>query len=172
MLTIIDHGNGWMSLYGRNESLLKTTGEWVAPGEEIARVGSSGGATDPALYFEIRSDGVPVDPAKWIRAKGKLEWSQPLKKSACECRCFPALAVSLSMLAAGSAWAQDTDAADPESVTEAKQETSTEPTLDSGPLSRPIKKALNRIRLSAPRLTNFNSLPTPSMLFVGDMLKK
>ena len=69
LLTIIDHGNGWMSLYGRNESLLKTTGEWVAPGEEIARVGSSGGATDPALYFEIRSNGVPVDPAKWIRAK-------------------------------------------------------------------------------------------------------
>ncbi|MEL0151672.1 MAG: peptidoglycan DD-metalloendopeptidase family protein [Halieaceae bacterium] len=69
LLTIIDHGNGWMSLYGRNESLLKTTGEWVAPGEEIAKVGSSGGATDPALYFEIRSDGVPVDPAKWIRAK-------------------------------------------------------------------------------------------------------
>lgn len=69
LLTIIDHGNGWMSLYGRNESLLKTTGEWVAPGEEIAKVGSSGGATDPALYFEIRSDGAPVDPAKWIRAR-------------------------------------------------------------------------------------------------------
>ena len=69
LLTIIDHGNGWMSLYGRNESLLKTTGEWVAPGEEIAKVGSSGGATDPALYFEIRSDGSPVDPAKWIRAR-------------------------------------------------------------------------------------------------------
>ena len=69
LLTIIDHGNGWMSLYGRNESLLKTTGDWVAPGEEIARVGSSGGATDPALYFEIRSEGVPVDPAKWIRAR-------------------------------------------------------------------------------------------------------
>ena len=67
LLTIIDHGNGWMSLYSRNESLLKTTGDWVAPGEEIARVGSSGGATDPALYFEIRSDGVPVDPAKWIQ---------------------------------------------------------------------------------------------------------
>lgn len=69
LLTIIDHGNGWMSLYGRNESLLKQTGDWVAPGEEIARVGSSGGATDPALYFEIRSDGTPVDPAKWIRVK-------------------------------------------------------------------------------------------------------
>ena len=69
LLTIIDHGNGWMSLYGRNESLLKQTGDWVAPGEEIARVGSSGGATEPALYFEIRSDGTPVNPAKWIRVK-------------------------------------------------------------------------------------------------------
>ena len=69
LLTIIDHGNGWMSLYGRNESLLKQTGDWVVRGEEIARVGSSGGATDPALYFEIRSDGTPVNPAKWIRVK-------------------------------------------------------------------------------------------------------
>lgn len=67
LLTIIDHGDGWMSLYGHNESLLKESGEWVAPGEVIARVGSSGGAPSPALYFEIRSNGVPVDPANWIR---------------------------------------------------------------------------------------------------------
>ena len=67
LLTIVDHGNGWMSLYGHNESLLKETGEWVAPGEVIARVGSSGGATEPALYFEIRSGGTPVNPANWIR---------------------------------------------------------------------------------------------------------
>jgi len=67
LLTIVDHGDGWMSLYGQNESLLKETGEWVAPGEVIALVGSSGGATLPALYFEIRSQGIPVDPADWIR---------------------------------------------------------------------------------------------------------
>ncbi len=67
LLTIVDHGDGWMSLYGHNESLLKETGEWVAPGEVIARVGSSGGATEPALYFEIRSGGTPVNPANWIR---------------------------------------------------------------------------------------------------------
>ena len=67
LLTIVDHGDGWMSLYGHNESLLKETGEWVAPGEVIARVGSSGGATEPALYFEIRSDGTPVNPVNWIR---------------------------------------------------------------------------------------------------------
>ena len=67
LLTIVDHGDGWMSLYGHNESLLKETGEWVAPGEVIARVGSSGGATEPALYFEIRAGGTPVNPANWIR---------------------------------------------------------------------------------------------------------
>ena len=67
LLTIVDHGDGWMSLYGHNESLLKETGEWVAPGEVIARVGSSGGAAEPALYFEIRSGGTPVNPANWIR---------------------------------------------------------------------------------------------------------
>ena len=67
LLTIVDHGDGWMSLYGHNESLLKETGEWVAPGEVIARVGSSGGAMEPALYFEIRSGGTPVNPANWIR---------------------------------------------------------------------------------------------------------
>ena len=67
LLTIVDHGDGWMSLYGHNESLLKETGEWVAPGEVIARVGSSGGAAEPALYFEIRSGGTPVNPGKWIR---------------------------------------------------------------------------------------------------------
>ena len=67
LLTIVDHGDGWMSLYGHNESLLKETGEWVAPGEVIARVGSSGGATEPALYFELRSDGTPVNPVNWIR---------------------------------------------------------------------------------------------------------
>ena len=67
LLTIVDHGDGWMSLYGHNESLLKETGEWVAPGEFIARVGSSGGAAEPALYFEIRSAGTPVDPGNWIR---------------------------------------------------------------------------------------------------------
>lgn len=67
LLTIVDHGDGWMSLYGHNESLLKETGELVAPGEVIARVGSSGGAMEPALYFEIRSEGAPVNPANWIR---------------------------------------------------------------------------------------------------------
>jgi len=64
-ITIIDHGNGYMSLYGHNETLLKQAGDWVAAGEVIATSGDSGGQPRPALYFEIRSRGKPVDPGSW-----------------------------------------------------------------------------------------------------------
>lgn len=67
LLTIIDHGEGYMSLYGHNQTLLKDVGEWVDPGESIAQVGDSGGQDRPALYFEIRKDGKPVNPGRWIR---------------------------------------------------------------------------------------------------------
>lgn len=69
MLTIIDHGDGWMSLYGHCETLLKSEGDWVQAGEVLATVGSSGGAADrqPALYFELRSKGLPVDPGGWLQ---------------------------------------------------------------------------------------------------------
>ena len=43
LLVIVDHGDGYMSLYGHNEAILKESGEWVAPGEVIAQVGDSGG---------------------------------------------------------------------------------------------------------------------------------
>jgi septal ring factor EnvC (AmiA/AmiB activator) len=66
LLIIIDHGEGYMSLYGHNEALLKESGEWVAPGDPIAQVGDSGGQAEPALYFEIRHDGKPVDPRQWM----------------------------------------------------------------------------------------------------------
>lgn len=66
MLIIIDHGEGIMSLYGHNESLLRTVGEWVAPGEAIATVGQSGGAGQDALYFELRENGKPADPGGWL----------------------------------------------------------------------------------------------------------
>jgi len=62
LLMIVDHGEGYMSLYGHNEALLKESGDWVAPGEAIAQVGDSGGQSQTALYFEIRRDGDPVDP--------------------------------------------------------------------------------------------------------------
>ena len=65
LLLIMDHGDGYMSLYGHNESVYKDTGEWVEPGEVIASVGDSGGQNRPGLYFEIRHDGKPVNPVKW-----------------------------------------------------------------------------------------------------------
>jgi len=68
LLIIMDHGNGYMSLYAHNQSLYKSVGEWVAQGEVIATVGDSGGRNVPALYFEIRHNGRPDNPLKWCRA--------------------------------------------------------------------------------------------------------
>jgi len=67
MLLILDHGDGWMSLYGANESLLKDVGDWVAAGEVIAQSGASGGQSTPGLYFELRRQGKAVDPKPWLR---------------------------------------------------------------------------------------------------------
>lgn len=67
LLLIIDHGNGWMSLYAYNDSLLKNVGDQVGVGEAIASVGSSGGQGRPALYFELRHDGQPADPRAWLK---------------------------------------------------------------------------------------------------------
>lgn len=68
LLLIIDHGDGYMSLYGYNQALRRGVGDWVEAGEEIASAGSSGGQARSALYFELRHAGRPVDPAKWWRA--------------------------------------------------------------------------------------------------------
>jgi septal ring factor EnvC (AmiA/AmiB activator) len=68
LLVIIDHGGGYMSLYGHNQSLYKAVGDRVRAGEVIATVGSSGGQPRPGLYFEIRHKGVPDNPAVWCRA--------------------------------------------------------------------------------------------------------
>ena len=65
-LMILDHGNGYLSLYGHNESLLKAVGETVQSGESIASVGSTGGAAESGVYFEMRHDGKPFDPMKWV----------------------------------------------------------------------------------------------------------
>jgi septal ring factor EnvC (AmiA/AmiB activator) len=71
LLTIIDHGDGYMSLYGGNQSLFKEVGDWVDEGEIIASVGNSGGRKDTALYFEIRHNGKPTNPLKWCRGMPK-----------------------------------------------------------------------------------------------------
>ena len=70
-IIIIDHGDGYMSLYGHNESLFKQAGDWVTAGEIIATTGDSGGQPDPSLYFEIRSRGKPIDPYQWCSHKAK-----------------------------------------------------------------------------------------------------
>jgi len=66
LLIIVDHGAGYMSLYGHNEALLKEPGDWVEPGEAVAQVGDTGGQARPSLYFEIRQNGEPVNPRQWI----------------------------------------------------------------------------------------------------------
>jgi murein hydrolase activator len=68
LLTIVDHGDGYMSLYGHNERLYKAVGDRVAAGDPIASAGDSGGSAKPELYFEIRKGGKPVDPRPWFKA--------------------------------------------------------------------------------------------------------
>ena len=70
LLVILDHGNGYLTLYGHNQSLLKDAGDIVKAGEPIATVGTSGGQDTPALYFAIRQQGRASDPAQWCRAQG------------------------------------------------------------------------------------------------------
>jgi len=67
LLLIIDHGDGYMSLYAHNQSLLREVGEWVSAGTPISTVGSSGGQDRAGLYFEIRHQGKPTNPAKWCK---------------------------------------------------------------------------------------------------------
>ena len=67
LLIIIDHGNGYMSLYGHNERLLKKTDDFVSTNEAIAKVGNTGGQSESALYFEIRQQGTPLNPALWCQ---------------------------------------------------------------------------------------------------------
>lgn len=66
LLLIIDHGDEYMSLYAHNEALMRDVGDWVAPGDVVALAGRSGGVSEPALYFELRKAGRPVDPAGWV----------------------------------------------------------------------------------------------------------
>ena len=68
LLAIIDHGDGFLSLYGHNERLYKAAGEHVAAGETLAAAGDTGGTGRTELYFEIRKGGKPVDPRPWFRA--------------------------------------------------------------------------------------------------------
>ncbi|MBT8087873.1 MAG: peptidoglycan DD-metalloendopeptidase family protein [Gammaproteobacteria bacterium] len=66
LIVIVDHGEGFMTLYGYNETILKNAGDWVAPGDVIATVGDSGGQSQAGLYFELRRGTQPVDPRQWV----------------------------------------------------------------------------------------------------------
>jgi len=65
LLVIVDHEEGYMTLYGHNQSLFVEPGDWVSPGDQLALVGNTGGLSDPGLYFEIRQNGKPENPANW-----------------------------------------------------------------------------------------------------------
>ncbi|MGH8254106.1 MAG: murein hydrolase activator EnvC family protein [Steroidobacteraceae bacterium] len=69
LLTILDHGGGYLSLYGYNDQLRKSVGAAVAAGDVIAAAGDTGGRSEPELYLEIRRGGKPVDPRPWFRQR-------------------------------------------------------------------------------------------------------
>jgi murein hydrolase activator len=72
LLTIIDHGDGYLSLYGHNDRLYKAVGDTVSAGDVIAASGDSGGSSRPQLYFEIRKGSRPLDPGPWFRQAGPI----------------------------------------------------------------------------------------------------
>lgn len=67
LLLVLEHGDGFMSLYGHNEVLFSAVGDWVVAGQVVGQVGDSGGRDNAALYFEIRSGAKPENPAPWFR---------------------------------------------------------------------------------------------------------
>jgi septal ring factor EnvC (AmiA/AmiB activator) len=73
LLLIINHGEGYMSLYGHNQVLYRQTGDWVAAGDLIANVGNSGGQSKSGLYFEIRNAGKPSNPQQWCQIRSQAK---------------------------------------------------------------------------------------------------
>ncbi len=66
-LIILDHGQGYMSLYSNNESLYKQAGDAVKTGDAVASVGNSGGQAEPGVYFELRYKSRPINPLDWVK---------------------------------------------------------------------------------------------------------
>lgn len=69
LLIILEHGSGYMTLYGENSSLYKAVGEWVEQGEVVSAAGNSGGQSRTGIYLELRKDGQPINPAAWFKGK-------------------------------------------------------------------------------------------------------
>ena len=67
LLIIVDHGQGYMTLYARNQSLIKSEGDWVSAGDVLATLGRTGGYRQASLYFELRHKGKPINPYQWVR---------------------------------------------------------------------------------------------------------
>ncbi|MFK8078685.1 MAG: murein hydrolase activator EnvC [Granulosicoccus sp.] len=72
MLVILDHGDGYMTLYGGNRTVTPSTGSWVESGSTIAKVGDSGGQNSSGLYFEIRHNATALDPQDWLEPASSL----------------------------------------------------------------------------------------------------
>jgi septal ring factor EnvC (AmiA/AmiB activator) len=68
-LLILDHGEGYLTIYGNNEAVLKQVGDTVRSGDTVATTGASGGSSESGLYFEARHEGRPFDPLKWLASK-------------------------------------------------------------------------------------------------------
>ena len=69
LLVILDHGNGYLSIYAHNQNIARQVGDWVQAGETIATLGDSGGQEQPALYFELRHGKDTLDPRRWCRGR-------------------------------------------------------------------------------------------------------
>ena len=69
LLMVVEHGDGYMTLYGHNQSLYKEAGDWVEAGQTIASIGNTGGPSETGLYFEIRHDGEPRNPLDWCKIR-------------------------------------------------------------------------------------------------------
>ena len=69
LMIVLDHGGGYLSLYGHNEEVFRKVGDPVAAGDVIGSVGDSGGHNQPALYFEVRRGRAPVNPENWLQRR-------------------------------------------------------------------------------------------------------
>ncbi len=69
LMIVLDHGGGYLSLYGHNEEVFRSVGDAVAAGDVIGAVGDSGGHNQPALYFEVRRGREPVNPENWLQRR-------------------------------------------------------------------------------------------------------
>ena len=68
LVMVVDHGKGYMTLYGHNQTLLKQAGDYVQANEQIALLGQSGGQNKPVLYFELRHKGKAINPIRWLKS--------------------------------------------------------------------------------------------------------